>query len=129
MVNKMYYGRHDKLIILTLNNTNYPPVGLALPLAYRAMSPTTTTALRPSQADDSIQLIALKRAAVPPKHALVVSMPSMSVLPGIFMGWKLFMLEHQRVLGYEMFSVLSIALVGKLYLTGTKTYTLIYLPI
>ena len=87
MVNKMYYGRHDKLIILTLNNTNYPPVGLALPLAYRAMSPTTTTALRPSQADDSIQLIALKRAAVPPKHALVVSMPSMSVLPGIFMGW------------------------------------------
>ena len=60
---------------------SHPPVGRALPFTYIAISATTTNAFRPSHAQDSIQLMALSKAAVPPKQAFVVSNPSMSVLP------------------------------------------------
>ena len=43
-----------------------PPVGRAGPASYTAMSPQTTTAYRPSYADDSTHATELKSAAVPP---------------------------------------------------------------
>uniref|UniRef100_A0A2H1VLZ8 SFRICE_006473 n=1 Tax=Spodoptera frugiperda TaxID=7108 RepID=A0A2H1VLZ8_SPOFR len=43
-----------------------PPVGRAGPLPYTAISPATTMAFLPSHDDDSTQLTALNRAAVPP---------------------------------------------------------------
>jgi len=43
-----------------------PPVGLAGPFLYTAMSAITTIANLPSHADDSTQLNELNRAFVPP---------------------------------------------------------------
>ncbi len=52
-----------------------PPDALAGPGGYTAASDATTIARRPSQARDSIQLTALKTAAVAPRHALTQSTP------------------------------------------------------
>ena len=53
-----------------------PPVHLAGPLAYTAISHATTMPYRPSQAELSIQATVLKSAYTPPYHAFIVVIPS-----------------------------------------------------